>query len=132
MGMGGMGETRREWGGTNRNLLMAVFFCALPHRSPMDDATIDAARAIASISANIGEGYSRMSAAERARFFTFALGSTREAISWYTSISDLLPPGTAADRVAVLSRIRRLLLGLIRRGPQTRWHSRKRSEPPAE
>jgi four helix bundle protein len=88
------------------------------------------ARAITSISANIGEGYSRMSAAERARFFTFALGSTREAISWYTNIADLLPPGTASDRVTVLSRIRRLLLGLIRRGPPNRWAQRKRSEPP--
>jgi four helix bundle protein len=87
-------------------------------------------RAIASISANIGEAYSRMSAADRARFFTFALGSTREAISWYTSIADLLPSGTANDRISVLSRIRRLLLGLIRRGPPTRWAQRKQSEPP--
>ena len=40
-------------------------------------------RAIASISANIGEGYSRSTTRERTRFYTFALGSTREAISWY-------------------------------------------------
>ena len=77
-------------------------------------------RVVASISANISEGYSRPTVRERGRFYTFALGSTREAISWYASLDDRLPPGTAVARVAVLSRIRRLLLGLVQRALNAR------------
>src|ERR1035437_10479927 len=40
-------------------------------------------RAVGSISANIAEGYSRASVADRLRFYEYALGSTREAIAWY-------------------------------------------------
>jgi four helix bundle protein len=81
-------------------------------------------RSAASISANIGEGYSRPSARERARFYGFALGSAREAVSWYASIAHLLPGGAVAARMAVFARLRRLLLGLLRRASDQRWHSR--------
>lgn len=36
-------------------------------------------RAVGSISANIGEGYSRSGSRERAHFYEYALGSSREA-----------------------------------------------------
>ncbi len=75
-------------------------------------------RSAASIPANIGEGYSRATNRERARFYSYSLGSVREAISWYVALADELPGGTVADRVALLTRIRRLLLGLIRSSAQ--------------
>lgn len=40
-------------------------------------------RALGSIAANIAEGYSRRSGKERARFYEYALGSAREARTWY-------------------------------------------------
>lgn len=40
-------------------------------------------RALGSIAANIAEGYSRHSGKERARFYEYALGSAREARTWY-------------------------------------------------
>lgn len=39
-------------------------------------------RAVGSISANLAEGYSRVSGKERALFYQYALGSTREARDW--------------------------------------------------
>ena len=71
-------------------------------------------RATASVSANIGEGYSRATGRERARFYSYALGSTRESVTWYSTLMDELPSGVGAARIALLTRIRRLLLGLIR------------------
>ncbi len=40
-------------------------------------------RSIGSISANIAEGYSRGTGKDRARFYEYALGSTRESRDWY-------------------------------------------------
>lgn len=40
-------------------------------------------RAVGSITADISEGYSRNTGKERARFYEFALGSTRETRDWY-------------------------------------------------
>jgi len=40
-------------------------------------------RAVGGISANLDEGYSRSSGRERAHFYEYALGSTREARGWY-------------------------------------------------
>jgi four helix bundle protein len=77
----------------------------------LDQAT----RAIGSVAANIAEGYSRTSIKDRNHFYSYALGSTREAIAWYDSlrleIGDL-----ATDRQATLIQIRRLLLTILRRG----------------
>ena len=70
-------------------------------------------RALGSIGANIAEGYSRGSAADRARFYDYALGSTREAISWYNTLHIELGPGVD-DRRATLIQIRRLLLTTLR------------------
>ena len=71
-------------------------------------------RSIGSIAANIAEGYSRASAKDRNCFYGYALGSTREAISWY----DTLELGFGAEfavRQSTLIQIRRLLLTMLRR-----------------
>lgn len=67
-------------------------------------------RAIASIAANIAEGYSRGTAADRRRFFEYALGSVRESAVWYQALPEVAPP----DRLDRLESIRRLLLAMIR------------------
>jgi four helix bundle protein len=67
-----------------------------------------------SVSANLSEGYSRGTRADRLRFLGYALGSLREAISWYRAATDFLPSGTADHRLNVIARIRPLLLGLIK------------------
>jgi len=71
--------------------------------------------AMASVGANIAEGYGRGTNADRARFFTYALGSAREAVVWYQTV---LPPDRAeqlADRLDRLARVKRMLLGLLAR-----------------
>jgi four helix bundle protein len=72
------------------------------------------ARATGSVGANLGEGYSRPSRADRIRFLNYALGSTREAITWYHASSSLLPQNLIEERLLLLVRIRSLLLGLIK------------------
>ena len=71
-------------------------------------------RAIGSISANLAEGYSRSSVADRTRFYGYALGSTREAISWYDTLQFELGD-VAAERQCTLIQIRRLLLTIDRK-----------------
>jgi len=71
--------------------------------------------AIASISANIAEGYGRSTNADRCRFFAYALGSAREAVTWYQAV---LPPEEHRllnDRLARLARVKQMLLGLLGR-----------------
>ena len=69
---------------------------------------------VASVSANFAEGYSRPTGPDRARFFAYSLGSLREAIVWYSSLSDVLGERTLLDRVELLSRIRKLTLGMLK------------------
>ena len=67
-------------------------------------------RATASIAANIAEGYSRGTAADRRKFFEYALGSVRESLVWYEAAQ--FPDHE--ERTARLVSIRRLLLTMIR------------------
>ena len=83
-----------------------------PHVDPRTLSQLS--RAVASISANIAEGYSRRSGADRARFYGYALGSTREAMVWYRSIASCLDSETVALRMAFLAQERRLLLGILK------------------
>jgi four helix bundle protein len=71
-------------------------------------------RALGSISANIAEGYSRGTISDRCRFYSYALGSSREAIAWYDTLR-LELGDVASDRQAKLVQIRRLLLTTLRR-----------------
>jgi four helix bundle protein len=68
-------------------------------------------RAVASISANISEGLGRQSAAERSRFFGIALGSLREAQTWYTSVAHEMRTEVVELRQEQLTELRRLLIG---------------------
>jgi four helix bundle protein len=70
-------------------------------------------RAIGSVAANIAEGYSRSSVVDRNRFYDYALGSAREAITWYDTLRFALGSLTD-DRQATLISVRRLLLTTLR------------------
>jgi four helix bundle protein len=70
-------------------------------------------RALGSIAANIAEGYSRSSGADRARHFEYSLGSTRESLVWYFAVAALLGRDLFEARHETLSQIRRLLLATI-------------------
>jgi four helix bundle protein len=72
-------------------------------------------KAVGSIAANIGEGYSRSSGRDRARFFEYALGSARESGIWYRAGERLLDARTLTNRRAVLEEIQRMLLAVIPR-----------------
>ena len=70
--------------------------------------------AVASIAANLGEGYSRSSGKDRSRIFEYALGSVRESMIWYHAAKPFLGEATR-ERLDKLEEIRRLLLAIIPR-----------------
>jgi four helix bundle protein len=72
-------------------------------------------RAVGSVSANIGEGYSRGSGRDRARFYEYALGSAREARDWYYKARHVLDPAVVDHRLRLFAQIIRLLLTMIPR-----------------
>jgi len=71
-------------------------------------------RAVSSISANVAEGYSRRTGADRSRFYSYALGSSREAMVWYRTIARELDAETLSIRMAFLVQERRLLIGMLK------------------
>ncbi|MEK6612756.1 MAG: four helix bundle protein [Gemmatimonadota bacterium] len=87
-------------------------------------------RAISSVAANIAEGYSRDSDADRRRFYGYALGSTREAITWMDGIG-LHGDRAFAEYVDLLVQIRRQLLTSMKR-IQRRAPSSTRQRGPRE
>ena len=72
-------------------------------------------RAVESISANIAEGFSRLSARERAQFLEYALGSAREARDWYFKARETLGNDNTELRLEQLGHIIRILTTLIHR-----------------
>jgi four helix bundle protein len=68
-----------------------------------------------SIRANLSEGYSRASGADRARLFEYALGSARECRDWYDLARPVLGDQVVRDRDAVLIQIVHILLAVIPR-----------------
>ena len=70
--------------------------------------------AVNSITANLGEGYSRSSGKDRSRLFEYALGSARESISWYQGARPVLGD-VVRDRLDSLEEIRRILIAIIPR-----------------
>jgi four helix bundle protein len=70
--------------------------------------------AVGSISANLGEGYSRSSGIDRSRIFEYALGSVRESMTWYQAARPVLGD-LVLTRLNDLEEIRRLLLAIIPR-----------------
>ncbi len=72
-------------------------------------------RAVGSIAANVAEGYGRPTSADRVRFFSYALGSAREAMTWYRLLRSADDTALFADRLERLARICRMLIGLLTR-----------------
>jgi four helix bundle protein len=70
-------------------------------------------RAVSSLGANIAEGYSRGGAADRMRFYTYALGSAREALAWIDGLGEAPWPPREEYR-DLLVQIRRQLLTAIK------------------
>ena len=80
------------------------------HSAPIADQLY---RAVGSISANLADGYSRVSAKDRALFYQYALGSAREARDWYLKARYTLGDVAFDQRVEVLTEILRLLTKMI-------------------
>jgi four helix bundle protein len=76
-------------------------------------------RSLGSVSANIAEGYSRVTMKERTRFYEYALGSGRESRDWYYKGRHLLSEAVITHRLDLMSQIVRLLLVMI---PNERTH----------
>lgn len=70
-------------------------------------------RSVGSISANIVEGYSRISNKEKARYYEIALGSAREARDWYFKSRYLLTNDLVQKRLKILTSIIKLLQVMI-------------------
>jgi len=81
--------------------------------------------AVGSISANIGEGYSRSSGIDRSRIFEYALGSVRESMTWYNAARPVLGD-VVVTRLNDLEEIRRILLAIIPRERARRGRLQKR------
>lgn len=70
-------------------------------------------RALGGIGSQIAEGYSRGTGRDRARFYEYALGSTRESRDWYYKARHILGNSVIAHRLNLLTQIARLLLVMI-------------------
>ena len=66
-----------------------------------------------SVSATVAEGYSRQSRRERIKYYEYALGSAREATTWYSNAGDSLPAEQVDERLTLLARACQLLLRMI-------------------
>ena len=71
-----------------------------------------------SIGANFGEGYSRASGKDRARYYEYSLGSTRETMSWYRAAEPILTAELVENRLDRLEEIRRILSAIVPRERQ--------------
>jgi four helix bundle protein len=67
------------------------------------------ARATESISANISEGYSRIGAKDRGKFFEYALGSARESRDWYFKAREPLGEQATLARITLMTTIIKIL-----------------------
>jgi four helix bundle protein len=72
-------------------------------------------RAVGSISANLAEGYSRRTGAERARYYDYARATAREAKDWYFKGRKALGEEVVEQRHVLLERIIRILTAVIPR-----------------
>ena len=81
-------------------------------RAPADEQLLTS---VASIAANIAEGYGRPSMPDRMRFLSYSLGSAREAIVWYKRLRPSENIDRINDRLTRLARVRRMLIALLTR-----------------
>lgn len=70
-------------------------------------------RAAGAVSADIEEGYSRISGRDRARFYEYALGSARETRGWYYKGRHVLGYGVTSHRIAIMTEIIKLMLTMV-------------------
>src|SRR5205809_5119790 len=70
-------------------------------------------RAVGSVSSNVGEGYSRSTGRDRARFYSYALGSAREGRDWYYKGRHVLEESVTNHRLDLMTQIIRMLLVMI-------------------
>jgi len=70
-------------------------------------------RAVGSISANLEEGYSKLSAKDRARFYEYALGSARESRGWYYRGRYILGEKVFDHRAWLLTEVIKMLLKIV-------------------
>ena len=70
-------------------------------------------RAAGKISTNISEGYSKVSGKDQARFYEYALGSSRESRDWYYKGRYVLGHEVAMHRIKLTVHLIRQLLQLI-------------------
>ena len=70
-------------------------------------------RAAGKISACVAEGYSRDTGKARATFYEYAAGSAREARDWYYKARRAFKPAVHDHRVALTTRIIKLLLKMV-------------------
>ena len=91
-------------------------------------------RAVEAISANLAEGYSRSTGAERARFYDYGVATTRESRDWYFKARSVLGSEIVEQRHGVLERIVRILTAVVprERGDRRRRRTREPRERPSE
>jgi four helix bundle protein len=70
-------------------------------------------RAAGNISSNVSEGYSHCTGKDRARFYEYALGSTREMRDWYYKGRHVLDPVVVSHRLELSTRIIRLTITMV-------------------
>jgi four helix bundle protein len=97
----------------------------LTNYRPMEKVSAQLYAAVGSIVANLSEGYGHSSGKNRARFFEYALGSTRESAAWFRTAQPVLGLKIVTTRLEKLGEIRRMLTAII---PRERNHS-NRSKP---
>ena len=86
------------------------------HRArPFGAVAEQLARSVGSIAANMAEAYGRPTNNDRIRYFAYALGSVREATTWYDGARATLDSDQVNERLARLSRVRAMLIGLLSR-----------------
>jgi four helix bundle protein len=76
-------------------------------------------RATGNISSNIGEGYSRGTGKDRARFYEYALGSARGSRDWYFKARHVLSLKVVDHRIGLCTQIVRLCLTMVARERRT-------------
>ena len=87
-------------------------------------------RAVAAISADLDEGYSRSSGKERAHYYEYASGSSRESRGWYWKCAAAFPRAVLSARLGLYTRLVRILTAVIpRERAQKEIKRRRRVDP---
>jgi four helix bundle protein len=76
-------------------------------------------RAVGNISSNLSEGYSRRTGKDRARFYEYTIGSTRESRDWYYKGRHVVGLPVAEHRMELCTEIIRLTITMAARERRT-------------